>query len=65
MNEYAFKLWLGGAIPTGNKEFTFNRDSLEMLLRMAWEAGVKEGKEVSEANRREQEFEDKHGPRSI
>jgi len=62
---YAFERWMKESVPPGKKEYTFSRDALEILLKMAWNAGIKEKKEVDRANAEEEEFERKHGPRYI
>lgn len=64
-NESDFNAWAKSALPSGKKEFTFNRDALEMLLRLAWQEGAKAAEGTRRANAAEDERERKHGPRFI
>lgn len=64
-NEYEFNKWLSNALPTGKKEFTFSRDAIEMLLRMAWAESAKAAESSARSSAAEDERERKYGPQYI
>lgn len=64
-NESAFNKWISDAIPTGKKEYTFSRDSIEMLLRLAWAEGAKAGEASGLSSAAEDERERRYGPQFI
>lgn len=51
--------WIQETLPA-NKE-TFSRDAVEVLMKIAYEAGVKEARKKAESQRRYDEYDYRYG----
>lgn len=51
--------WIQKTLPA-NKE-TFSRDAVEVLMKIAYEEGVKDGRKKAESQRRADEYSDRYG----